>query len=208
MRITRVSWFLSGLLAASLLAGNTIVAQEVKYVEKDGVTYQETRRVIPRPVLETKMEQQERVIYRDKYSTDFQQSERRYMAPITEYRWEPQWVTPWNPFAAPYVTYRWMPTTRWVERNETVTIPHTRREVVPEKITSNVPVTRQRFVDETHVSSVPIGIKSQTGSGSVTDPFYGDSGVARRESVGGVRRYENDPPSVGDWRPAAESIRR
>lgn len=199
-----------GLLSASLLSG-VVAADEVRYVEKDGVTYQETRRVVPRPVLETRMEPREQTIYRDKYSTDFHQSERKYMAPVTEYRWEPQWVTPWNPFSAPYVTYRWVPVTRWVERSETVRIPVTRREVVPEKITTNVPVTTQRIVEDEHISRVAVSAKPQGGASLRSldsDPFEreGDTGVASRNSIGG-RRLDSDPPREGDWRPA-ESIRR
>ena len=195
----------AGFLASCLLA--SAAADEVKYVEKDGVTYQETRRVIRRPILETKIEQREQTVYRDKYSTDFQQSDRKYMAPITEYRWEPQWVTPWNPFSAPYVTYRWVPVTKWVERNETVRIPVTRREVIPEKVTTNVPVTTQRFAEDEYVSRVAVSARPQTGSGALGDPFDGDGSVARRDSIGGVRRLDSDPPREGDWRPA-ESIRR
>lgn len=208
MRIAGISWRVSGFLGVSLLAVAGL-AQEVRYVEENGVTYQETRRVVPRAITETKIVPREQVVYRDKYTTDLQPSERRYMLPITEYRWEPQWVNRWNPFSAPYVTYRWMPVTRWEPRSETVKIPVTRREVVPEKITVNVPVTSQRFVEDVHSSRVAISAASQGVTSPSSDPFDrgGESGVARRETIGGVRRLDSDPPREGDWRPA-EAVRR
>ena len=194
------------LFSAGLLATQA-AADEVRYVEKDGVTYQETRRVIRRPIVETKIEQREQVVNRNKYTTDFQPSDRQYMAPVTEYRWEPHWVNPWNPFSAPYLTYRWAPVTKWVERHETVRIPITRREVIPEKITTNVPVTTQRYVEDEYVSRV--AVRSQPGAAASGDPFSRESetSVARRDAIGGVRRLDNDPPRDGAWRPA-ESIRR
>jgi hypothetical protein len=190
---------------AAVLAAGQSVADDVKYVEKDGITYQETRRVIRRPIAETRLEQREQTIYRDKYSTDFQPSERRYLAPITEYQWQPEWVNPWNPFAAAYVTYRWVPVTRWVERSETVRIPITRKDVVPEKITTNVPVTTQRFAEDEYVTRVAVGSRPQSSPGSTSGDD--DSVVASRNTLGGVRKLDSDPPRSGDWR-AANSLRR
>ena len=90
-------------------------------------------------------------------------------------------------------------------------IPVTRREVVPEKITTTVPVTTQRFAEDEYISRVAVSAKPQTatGVGPSSDPFGGNdhSGVAGREAVGGVRRLDSDPPRDGDWHPA-ESIRR
>jgi hypothetical protein len=195
---------------ACLLLASLAAADEVRYIEKDGVTYQETRRVIRRPIVETTMEQREQTIYRDKYSTDLQPTERRYVTPVTEYRWEPQWVNPWNPFSSPYVSYRWMPVTRWVERTEQVRIPVTRRETVPEKVTMSVPVTTQRYAEDEYVTRVAVSAKPQAGapgpaSSPTSDPFgREDESVARRDTVGGVRRLESDPPRSGDWRPATD----
>jgi hypothetical protein len=205
MRYASTKWSFSGILAMSLLAAN-ISAQDVKYVEENGVTYQETRRVIQRPIMETKMVPQEQTRYRTQYRTELQPSQRHYNVPITEYRWEPEWVGRWNPFATPYVTYRWKPVTRWEPRTETVQIPYTRTEVIPEKVTTNVPVTTPRYVNEEHFSRVPVSARTQ-GVGP-SDPFdKEESGVASRETIGGVRRLDSDPPREGDWRPS-ESIRR
>lgn len=195
-------------LPACCLLASLAVADEVRYVEKDGVTYQETRRVIRRPIVETKMEQREETIYRDKFTTNFHPTERRYLAPVTEYQWQPEWVNPWNPFASSYVAYRWVPVTRWVERTEQVRIPVTNRETVPEKVTVQVPVTTQRFAEDEYVSRVAISAKPQSGEpGRLNkDPFdsAAEESVARRDTVGGVRELKNDPPRYGEWRSATE----
>jgi hypothetical protein len=194
------------LLPATLLLATVAAAQEVKYVEENGVTYKETRHVIKRTLPETRVEQQERVVYRDRYTTDLVPSERRYMAPVTEYRWEPQWVTPWNPFAAPYVTYRWVPVTKWVEKTELVKIPQSRHEQVPEKITLNVPVTSHKSAEEVYYSRVPISVKPSTTPGPASPATgEGDESVARRNTFS--RRYDDNPPREGDWRPAASITR-
>jgi hypothetical protein len=197
-------------LPACCLLASLAVADEVRYVEKDGVTYQETRRVIRRPIVETTMQPREQTVYRDKYTTDFHPTERRYMTPITEYRWEPQWVNPWNPFSSPYVAYRWMPVTRWVERTEQVRIPVTRRETIPEKVTMNVPVTTQRFAEDEYVTRVAVSAKPRDAEPARLngDPFESSAqpqeSVARRESVGGIRQLKSDPPRYGEWRAASE----
>jgi hypothetical protein len=198
------------ILPACCLLASLAVADEVRYGKIDGVTYQETRRVIRRPIVETKIEQREQTVYRDKYTTDFHPTERRYLTPITEYRWEPQWVNPWNPFSSSYVAYRWMPVTRWVERTEQVRIPVTRRDTVPEKVTMNVPVTTQRFAEDEYVTRV--AVSAEPGGAEPArlnaDPFepaaQSPESVARRDTVGGIRELKSDPPRQGEWRAASE----
>lgn len=196
------------ILPTCCLLASLAGADEVRYIEKDGVTYQETRRVIRRPIVETKMEQRDQTIYRDKYTTDFHPTERRYVTPITEYRWEPQWVNPWNPFSSPYVAYRWMPVTRWVERTEQVKIPVTRRETVPETVKTSVPVTTQRFAEDEYVTRVAVSAKPQNAEPARlnADPFGppAQESVAQRETVGGIRQLKSDPPRYGEWRAAGD----
>lgn len=201
------------LLPACCLLVSAALADEVRYVEKDGVTYQETRRVIRRPIIETKLEQREQTVYRDKYSTNFQSTERRYLAPVTDYQWQPEWVNPWNPFASSYVVYRWVPVTRWVERTEQVRIPVTHRETVPQTVTVQVPVTTQRFAEDEYVSRVAVSAKPQAAGPQPGEParLNGESfdsstqeNVARRETIGGIRELKSDPPRYGQWRSATE----
>ena len=192
------------ILPAALLLAATAVADEVKIVEKDGVTCQEIHRTIPRTIWEHKVEKQERVINESKYTSEVQRTEHKYMAPVTEYRWEPQWVTPWNPFAAPYVTYRWVPTTRWEERTQTVATPYTRTELIPKKVTQEIPVAKARIVHETQHILVPLHARSS----SANDPLSAgdDEGVVARRETGG-RRLDELPPREPEWR-ASEGIRR
>jgi hypothetical protein len=190
------------MLPAALLLAAPVMADEVNYETKNGVTYMVTRRLVPRTIWEQKVDKQEQVINESKHTTDIKHSEHRYMAPVTDYRWEPQWVTPWNPFAAPYVTYRWVPTTRWEERTQTVATPYTRTEYIPKKITREIPVSTPRIVHEEHISRVPVSVRP----GSATDPLTrgGDESVARET---GGRRFDDDPPRYAPT-DAAESVRR
>lgn len=203
------SLLLAGMLIAAASASR---ADEVTYEEKDGIKYQVTRRVISRPIVETRMEQKEQTVPCQKYTTNYEAKEQRYMAPVTEYQWQPEWITPWNPFSAPYVTYRWVPTTRWVEKTQTVNVPVVRTEVEHKKYTVNVPVQTQRVAQEEYISRVAIGTTSQSQQGTLaqpsSDPFArdADSSVARREPIGGVHKMESDPPR-GSWRAAGSNSR-
>ena len=146
--------------AGSRLAAASLLADDVRYFEKDGVTYRETRQVeVRRPVVETKIEARDCTVYRDKFTTEVQDTPRSIPVAITEYHWVPVWHRPWNPFAAPYLTYQMAPQTRWETRNDTVKTSVTRRQVVPEKITQQVPVTSQRFVEDEIISRVAVSTR-------------------------------------------------
>jgi hypothetical protein len=221
-------------------------ADEVRYFEKDGVTYRETRQVVRRPVVETKLEARDCTVYRDKLTTQLQDTPRTIPVAITEYHWVPVWHRPLNPFAAPYLTYQMVPQTRWESRSDTVKTAVTRREVVPEKITQHVPVTTQRFVEDEIISRVAVGTRppgttptsslagsapaaapatlppsgsrySQLGTpppGALAAPKTlappaGAAEVANRPALGGVMKYDSDPPrGASDWRSGDSSLRR
>ncbi len=148
-------------LAILVLAGSGawLSADDVRYFEKDGVTYRETRQVVRRPVVETRMEARDCTVYRDQVTTELQEMPRSIPVAITEYHWVPVWHRSLNPFAAPYLTYQMAPQTRWETRNDTVKTAVTRRQVVPEKITQQVPVTTQRFVEDEIISRVAVGTR-------------------------------------------------
>jgi hypothetical protein len=211
-------------------------ADEVRYFEKDGVTYRETREVVRRPITQTRLEQRERTVYRDQFTTDMRSQERTYQAPVTEYQWVPTWQRSWNVFVAPSLVYRYVPVTRWEARTEFVRIPVTRRELIPEKRQEQVPVTTQRCVEDVRITQVAIGVRAGggalpagttpeaagSGSSSVTvgrptpaaassDPFApaAATSMARRDVVGGVSKLESDPPREGsNWRSADSNVRR
>ncbi len=140
-------------LAAS---GARLAADDVRYFEKDGMTYRETRQVVQRPVTETHMESRNTIVYRDKYTTELQDMPRSIPVAVTEYHTVPVWRNSWNIFAPPYLTYEQVPYTRWETRSDTVKTQVTRRQVVPETITQQVPVTSQRIVQDEIISRVAV----------------------------------------------------
>ncbi len=176
-------------LAVSALAGPTLFAQDVTYEVKDGVRYQITRQVVQHPISETRYEQRRYTVNRERYTTDMQTSQRTYQVPVTQQQWVPGYQRTWNLFAPPVLSYRLLPVTRLETRSETVRIPVTRRDLIPEEQVQQVPVTTQRLVPGEIVSRVPVGVEPS-------------SSVAT--SSGGTR-LSSDPPRAGtanNWRPA------
>ena len=181
---------------AQLSLASTACADEVRYFQKDGITYQETRRVVQRPIVETKYEQREQIFYREQYKTDFQQTTQTVQVPVTEYRTMACLQNRWNPFAQPYYTYRTVPMQRMEYRQQVVQMPVTRRELVPEKRIVQVPVTSQRIAEEEQitrvaVSNVPLGTT-----------VYSDAMAAG--PIGGVARLDGGSPTAA--RPNGASL--
>ena len=183
----------SGLLVA---IGESRAAETVRFYEKDGVTYRETRSVTQRPLWETRTEARTETVYREHVKTDFRNVERTTLVPVTECQAKPYWVHRWNPFRQPYLSYRVVPRTTLQARREVVNQPVISRNWVPETRTVHVPVQRQRMVQEEVVSRVVVG--GHTPSTAV---------ASRPASVGA--RLENDPPrTASGWRPAGSSVMR
>jgi len=209
-----------------LVCGWQAAADEVRYFEKDGITYRETKQVVRQPVTETRLESRENTVYREQLTTDMRETQRNYATPVTEYQWVPYMERGWNLFNPPHLTYRLVPQTRWETRTETVRFPVTRRDYVPEKRTVQVPVTTQRLAENVIISQIAVGARpaglSPSGAAPVAanpDPFAKPLSpeVARRDQVGGVSKLESDPPrasssttgsSNSDWRAADPGVRR
>ena len=191
--MNRAQW-----IAATLVFGALVLprakADEVTYFEKDGIRYQKIRQVVQRPITELRYEQRESTAYRERYTTDMQESHRTYQVPVTEQQWVPGYQRTWNLFAPPVLSYRLLPVTRWETRSETVRIPITKREVYPERQTQQVPVYNTRYAEEETVRHVAIGTVAN-----------GTPSVARSEAPGSTK-LENDPPREGstDWRGGLE----
>jgi hypothetical protein len=192
------------LLVALLAGGST--ADEVRYFDgEDGITYRETRQVVRHSLPETRMEQRESITYRPQYTSELKETQRSYMAPVTEYQWQPYMERTWNPFAAPTLTYRLVPQTHWEPRSETVRIPVTHCDVVPEKHVVQVPVTTLRIAEAENVTRVPVGVRA------TTNPAASPAGskAARGTTVGGISKIENDPPKQSsNWHAADAAIQR
>ena len=185
------------LLLGSLIAGAValpaLAADEVKTYEKDGVRYQEVRRVVQRPITETHYEPRQVTNYNERYTTDMQQVQRTYQTPVTQQQWVPGYQRTWNLFAPPVLSYRLMPVTRWETRTETVRVPVTKREMIPVQTTQHVPVTSQRIVQDEHVSTYAVGTVPSAGTPSDGTQGTGMAAMATRNDMGGVNKLD-DPP--------------
>ncbi len=172
-------------------------ADDIRYYQgDDGQTYRETRRIVQRPVSETRVEEREVPIYREQLTTQYVDSQRTYVTPVTEYHWETHLKGRWNPLVAPYFQQRLVPRTRWITRTEPIQVPVVRREMVAGTRVERFPVTTRRFVEEEQISRVAIN----DGPAS-SDPFASSTAVARRQQIGSVK-LDNNPPRRGastDW---------
>lgn len=175
---------------------------EVRYYEKDGVTYRETRQVVRRPVCETQLRPSTQTVYREEQTSELRETQRTWWSPVTEYRCEAYWVGRWNPLVEPCLAYRMVPRTRWEQRTEVVQVPVTCRRLVPETRTVQVPVSTRRMVDEEVITRVAVG-GVRSAAPVVLSPT---PTVSRPERVGGVARLDKDPPRQGvstAWRESA-----
>jgi len=194
-------------LAASLLGAGSARGDEVRYFEKNGVTYCETRRTVEHRVPESRMEERTETAYRQRLTTEMQDSTRTEWTPRTEYRWEAYWVGRWNPLVRPSVAYRYVPRTHWEPRTVTVQVPVNVYRSMPETRTVRQPVARWRTEQREEVSLVAV---RQRPTGSPLAPL--DSPVlARRGAIGGISRLDGHLPRYGTstaWRASTDAIRR
>lgn len=176
----------------ALLPAGAARADEVRYYEADGVTYRETRRIVRRPVVETRWMEQPQTVFREKLDVQMCPSVRTCQAPVTEYRWEARWRGRYNPFVQPYLENRLVPRTRWELRTDVVQVPVARRSVVPETTTVRVPVRTQRMVEEEVISRVAVSARP-------VDPLAEppSAGLAQWRPIGGISKLDNDPPRYG-----------
>lgn len=190
------------LLAAltAVLLAHAAAADEVRFFQEGGTLYRETRRVVQRPVVETRTQQVTRTVYREEVTSETRDSVRTYYTPVTEYVCEPYVANRWNPFATPYVAYRMAPRTRWECRTETVKTPVTTRRLVPHTETVQQPVTTLRMATEEVVDRVAIG-----GTPRMAARAAQPAAPVQYQDIGGVARLDKDPPRQGlspAWRPA------
>jgi hypothetical protein len=172
------------MLSWAALAAPAIVAQEVRTFENNGIRYQETTQVIQRLIPETRYEQRETTVHRERFTTEMQPSVRTYQVPVTEQQWVPGYQRTWNILKPPVLSYRLMPVTRWETRSETVNVPITKREYIPERQVTQVPITNTRLAEERIVRQVPLGAVNN-----------GTPIVANREETSGGTGLDGDPPS-------------
>ena len=198
--MNRNQW-IAGAIAAAALATSSARADDTSIVDEGGVRYHVTRQTVQRPITETHYEPRQYTSYRERYTTDMQEVPRTYNVTVTQHQWVPGYQRSLNPFAPPTLSYRLVPVTHVETRTETVRVPVTRRDLVPETQTQHVPVTTQRIVQDTHEHRVAlasrrvaaarrrIALRNDTSSGPVgglnqiNDPPRDDSSdqISRRK---------------------------
>ncbi len=180
-------------------------AQEIRYVRRDGVLYQEQVCRRWRPVVQTTYQTQEQIVYREEVTTQQQEITTVVRTPAVEYVWEPYIHGRWNPFRTPALAYRWVPRTVWREEVRKVKMPVTVRKLVPEKRIRRVPVVTQHWVpEEVVVSRVRIDAAPGPCSSGPSPVMVAGT------PIGGIRRLDSDPPRRTNiaWRPAGSSTNR
>ncbi len=196
-------------VVTSVFLISSAAADQVRYYQQDGITYQETRRSVQRPVWETKTQQTTRTVYKEQYYTETKDVTQVYWCPITTYRAETYWVGRWNPFVEPYLETEWIPETCWQQRTQVVKLPVTSRRLVPEVQKVEAPVSTQKIVTEEVVSRVAVsGPVSQpapqlTPAATPTLVARFPGSVSSGEPIGGIARLNQDPPRYGvgtTWR--------
>lgn len=202
-----------------LASGVVAVAQETRFYEENGVTYRETKQKVQRPIAETRWDNQQRTVYREKVTCNCADVQRSYYLQVNDAQWEPYIANRWNPFAQPYVAQRLVPRSRWELRTDTVRVPNPRRELVPEVVTVRVPTATTRVVEEEYISRVAVSTRP-VGAGATavaatpnngqptlaTRPASPGMATAMGSAIGGVARLDSDPPRASSsdaWRPAS-----
>ncbi len=190
-------------IGALLIVGLPIgCGDDVRYFEQNGVTYRETRREVePRMVSrqpsvapDSRIPQQAQSAAYGPLATPTQDMVRTYWVPVTEYRWEPYWVNRWNPFAEPYVAYRYVPRMHWEQRKEIVRVPTTYgRDVPPDAAFAAGP--SWPAPPQTVVSRVAVAGQNLSGGASPDPPAPVETPfTAHRQQFGGIGRVGDEPP--------------
>jgi hypothetical protein len=224
MKIMLIRQVFSLATVASLVSWAVAFGDDVRYYEKEGVTYREIRQTIQRRVPEVTYEERPQTVLREQCVTEMKDTVRTYMTPVTEYQVQERLVGRWNPLVRPYFEYRNVPTVRWEYRSEVVKTPTARRELVPETRVTRTPVTSWRTVEEEVISRVAVGTTRSVNTAVASTPNGSPQSVlagplvpvqvpesARRDQIGGLSRLDSDPPRQGSgtaWRSADDQIRR
>jgi hypothetical protein len=141
-----------------LMLSQNVLAQSGYYTDDaTGIVYQKVTRTIDRPVIQTKVEQQQQTVFRPQTITETSPQTNTIYTPILEYKWEPRVHGRWNPFQRSTVAYHHVPQTRWEARNQVVQRTSTRTEWVAEKRVIDVPRQFVRMERKQEIDYRPIG---------------------------------------------------
>ena len=132
-----------------------------------GIVYRKVSRTVEKPVVETKLEQQQEVVFRPQTVTETKPQNRTVMTPVVKYKWEPKLTGRWNPFRPPSIRYEKVPHTIWEARNEVVHRTRTTTEWIAETRTIDVPQKTFRTTREHSIAYEPVGRISETNNSNL-----------------------------------------
>ncbi|WP_246112787.1 hypothetical protein [Allorhodopirellula solitaria] len=167
-----------------------------------GIVYRKVIRTIERPIVETKMTEQQKTVYQPKTVTETRPKTRRTYVPITELRLQPRVEGRWNPFRQARVAYQHVPETRWQARDEVVS--ETSTQVHWEAVTETVQVPQRltRITHEQKVDFEPVGRVAPSSSTSLASNVSPEV-AAKLRPLDSNAQYQPLPSSVG---PANSSL--
>lgn len=201
--------------------------EETRYFDHGGWKYRETKTRVRVPVRELRFEDQQQTFYEPEYKTEFQTYQRPIYQPVTQYQWEPRWHGWWNIFDGPHLAYHLRPTTVWQSGTQTIRIPVTRQEFVPETRTVRVAIPQLKFIEKDQVTrtaiapsatqsmatrpaatdatsvnpayrtATPVYVAPFTTPAYVPAPFYSQYPSRYDGAFGGIARLNDDPPRYG-----------
>ena len=175
---------------------------EVRNDEQNGATSRDTRREVeprmvgnsPSVAPDSGIVQQGWTAAQGQPLVETQEMVRTYWVPVTEYRWEPYWVNRWNPFAEPYLAYRYVGRTHWEQRRETVRVPVAYgRAVQPSTVYPPPPA----WPAPPQVVASRAAAAGRNVSGAAASGLPAPAATpltAHREQFGGIGRVGDEPP--------------
>lgn len=154
------------LAAPSFFSPNDLQAQTGAGYYTDpatGIVYQQVRRTVDKPVMQTKVESRQQTVYRPQTVTETKPQKRTVFTPVVEYKWEPRVHNRWNPFRSPTVAYHHVPHAHWEQRNDVVQRTTTRTEWIAETRQVDMPTRVVRLQRQEEVDYEPVGRVSPQG---------------------------------------------
>ncbi|MDG2222984.1 MAG: hypothetical protein P8L85_16510 [Rubripirellula sp.] len=161
-----------------LMLSQSTLAQSGYYTDDStGIVYQKVTRTIDRPVVQTKVEQQQQTVFRPQTITETSPQTNTIYTPVLEYKWEPRVHGRWNPFQRSTVAYHHVPQTRWEARNQVVQRTSTRTEWVAEKRVIDVPRQFVRMERKQEIDYRPVGRVAPNSSQIASGPNTGSPNI-------------------------------
>lgn len=205
--MSRRVWLLS-LLALGLPSPLCGRAEEVRYYQKDGVTFRE-----PRPVVSAKAPATPPTGSATASGQEALPSRNLacgYWTPVTNYVWEGYWVGRWNPFVEPYLVYRPVAVTHWELKTDTAKSPASACQPVASTVPAQTSAGQTPAIQTPAIQTVTVPtspprlqtVPAQTArptaaSARPTGTVRAPASVAQSSPWGGIRRLETDPPRQG-----------